>query len=92
MSILKFPNNTAMPDKTSCALCARRISLEEATIGPISADGGVTLMCSGHLWDGLNFIDRLADYMAEEREKYFRANGNNVMRFGGGGQDAWFVY
>lgn len=92
MSILKLPSDDTVPAEVICALCDRRITPDCATLGPINAEGNITILCAGHLWDGLNFIDRLADYMAEEREKYFRNNGNNVMRFGGGGQDAWFVY
>ncbi len=40
-------------------------------------------MCNGHLWDGLQFIDQHADYVANERWKFFRANDHNLMQFGG---------
>lgn len=92
MSILKLASDDTVPAEVICALCERCIPSDCATLGPINAEGGITILCAGHLWDGLKFIDQLADYMAEEREKYFLSNGNKVMRFGGGEQDAWLVY
>lgn len=71
-----------MPEEVSCTLCGRKISLLEATLGPISAEGEVSLLCGGHLWDGRNFIDELADYMAGERRKFFQINDHSLTQFG----------
>lgn len=92
MSILKHPYKNSDAVEIECALCGRLITSDCATFGPVNAEGIITILCAGHLWDGLKFIDQLADYMAEERKKYFRNNGNDIMRFGGGGQDARFIY
>lgn len=92
MSILQFPQNTARPDTITCVLCGRTIGAEQATVGPVDAGGVATLLCGGHLWDGLSFINRLADYTAAERDRYFRNNIDDIIRFGGGRQDAGFVY
>lgn len=82
MGIVNFPYNKPMPEKVSCALCGRDIPMSDATLGSINADGKVSLFCNGHLWDGLKFIDELADYMANERRRFFRANNQNLMQFG----------
>jgi hypothetical protein len=89
MSILKFPNDDTIPAEVVCVLCGKCITTDWATFGPINAEGSVTILCAGHLWDGLSFIDKMADYMAQERAWYFRNNGNNAMRFGGGWQDVY---
>lgn len=92
MSILKLPTDSAVPTEVICGLCTRHISPDCATFGPINAEGNITILCAGHLWGGLSFIDQLADYAAKEREKFLRNNGDNMRHFGGGGQDAWSVY
>jgi hypothetical protein len=71
-----------MPKEVACVLCKRRIALSEAAIGPMNAEGEVSLLCNGHLWDDLKFIDELADYVADERRKFFNANDHNLMQFG----------
>lgn len=90
MSILQFPQNVVY--SKVCPLCGRKIEPEFATVGPVSADGVVVLLCGGHFWDGLNFINRLADYTAAERDKYFRDNLDDIVRFSGGRQGAGFIY
>lgn len=82
MSVANFPYNKPMPKEIDCVLCGRIISPSEATIGPMNAEGEVSLLCNGHLWDDLKFIDELADYVADERRKFFRANDHNLMQFG----------
>lgn len=82
MSVIKFPYNKPMPEKVSCMLCRRKISLFEVTIGPINAEGEVSMLCNGHLWDGRKFIDELADYMAGERRRFFQVNDHNLIQFG----------
>lgn len=85
MGILKLSSNSAVPAEVICGLCTRCIPPDCATLGPINAEGSVTILCAGHLWGGLSFIDQLADYAAKERAKFFRNNGDNLRRFGGGG-------
>lgn len=92
MSIVKFPQNIVCPKEIVCALCGRRVELELVTVGPVNANGAMTLLCSGHLWDGLKFINQLADYTAAERDKYFKNNIGDIVRFGGGQQVAGLVY
>lgn len=91
MSILKAPSNIIFPENALCVLCERSLSLADATLGPINAEGRASLLCGGHLWDGLRFIDMLADYMAVERQKYLNGQGS-VVRFGGVASDAWSIY
>jgi hypothetical protein len=83
MSIIHFPYNQPLPKEVPCVFCKRIISMSELTIGPLNAQGKVSLLCNGHLWDGLKFIDELADYVADERRKLLYANGDNLMQFGG---------
>lgn len=90
MGIIKFPPGVNKVNKLTCAICGRKISPAEATIGPANSEGNPTLLCNGHLWGGLSFIDQMADYMAKERSRYL--GGNDVMDFSGDGQDAWLVY
>lgn len=92
MSILKLPPNIEIPEKAQCVLCGRQLLLADATLGPVNAEGKPSLLCSGHLWDGLRFIDALADYLAAERRKYFKIHGNDLFRFSGVASDAWFIY
>lgn len=82
MSVIKFPYDMPRPEEISCVLCERRIPLQEATIGPTNAEGEVSLLCGGHIWDGRKFIDELADYMAGERRKFFQTNDHGLMQFG----------
>jgi hypothetical protein len=82
MSVINFPYNKPMPKEVTCVLCKRSIPISEATIGPINAKGEMSLLCNGHLWDDLKLIDELADYIAEERRKFFQANGHNLTQFG----------
>ncbi len=82
MSVIKFPYNKPKPERIICALCGRPITLADATIGPLNAKGEVTLLCNGHLWDGLKLINDLADYLAEERLKFFSTNNYSLRQFG----------
>ena len=82
MSVINFPYNKQMPEQVTCELCTRVIPISEATLGPINAEGEVSLLCGGHLWDGRKFIDELADFMAGERRKFFRVNDHNLIQFG----------
>ena len=82
MGVLSFPYNKPISKEISCALCERRILLADATIGPLNAEGGVSLLCNGHLWDDFKLIDELADYIAEQRQTFFKANHHNLMQFG----------
>ena len=80
MSIVSFPYNKPLPEKIICAMCGRNIGMENATIGPLNAKGAVSLFCNGHLWEDRNFVDKLADYNARERQKFFDANGHNLVQ------------
>ena len=82
MNVIDFPYNRPKPAHVTCVLCGRNIPISSATIGPLNAKGEVSLLCNGHLWDDLKFIDMLADYMAEERRKFFFAHKHNLMQFG----------
>jgi len=82
MNVIDFPYNKPTPARIACVLCGRNIPISNATIGPLNAKGEVSLLCNGHLWDELKFIDMLADYMAEERRKFFVTNKHNLMQFG----------
>lgn len=82
MSVTKFPYNKPLPKEITCVLCERKISLTDATLGPLNAKGEVSLLCNGHLWDDFKFIDELADYIADQRQKFFYANHHNLMQFG----------
>lgn len=82
MSVTNFPYNKLVPEEITCPLCGRRILPSDATIGPINAEGEPSLLCNGHLWDGLEFIDELADYIADERRKFFHTNDQNLTQFG----------
>ncbi len=82
MGLVDFPYNKPIPEEITCVLCERRILPSNATIGPLNAEGEVSLLCNGHLWDDLKFIDELADYLAGERHKFFHANSHNLMQFG----------
>lgn len=82
MSIVNFPYNKPAPEEITCVICRRRILPSDATIGPTNAKGEASLLCNGHLWDGLEFINELADYVADERRKFFKANDHNLMQFG----------
>ena len=82
MSILQFPFSADLAAEMSCIICGRALSLDEATLGPKNAEGEVTILCNGHLWDGASFINGLADYAAIERRKYFHTHGNDEMLFG----------
>ncbi len=82
MGVIDFPYNKPMPEEITCVLCKRVIRPADATIGPLNAQGEVSLLCNGHLWDGLRFIDELADYIAGERRKFFYANDHNLMQLG----------
>lgn len=82
MSVVSYPFNEPKPEEIMCVLCKRNITLESATIGPMNAKGGVSLFCNGHLWDGLKFIDQHADYLANERQNFFRTNGHSLTQFG----------
>ena len=82
MSIIKLPNNESLPAEIMCVLCSRRISPADATIGPTDASGEPSMICNGHLWDDLKFIDMLADYLAGERNKFVRINNHASKRFG----------
>ena len=72
-----------MPERVSCILCERSIELSDATLGPVNAEGEISLLCNGHLWDDLKFINGLADYIADERRKFLQLNGHTLMQFGG---------
>jgi hypothetical protein len=82
MSVTSFPYHKPTPTRAICALCKRSISLSEATVGPINAEGEVTLICNEHLREGRKFIDDLADFVAGERRKFFHTNDHNLMQFG----------
>jgi hypothetical protein len=82
MGVIDFPYNKPKPEYVNCVLCERTITMPDATIGPLNAEGEVSLLCNGHLWDDLKFIDEVADYLAEERRKFFYANSHNLMQFG----------
>lgn len=82
MGVINFPYNKPVPKDTACVLCKRRITLSEATIGPTNAKGEPSLLCNGHLWDDLKFIDELADYVAHQRREFLHTNGHNLMQFG----------
>jgi hypothetical protein len=82
MSVTSFPYNKPIPKEIECVLCRRKILPSDATIGPLSASGELSLLCNGHLWDGRKLIDDLADYMAGERRRFFRDNDHNLMQFG----------
>lgn len=82
MGVTNFPYKKPLPKEITCAMCKRKIPPSQATIGPINAEGRVSLLCNGHLWDDLNFIDEFADYMANERRRFFYANGHNLTQFG----------
>lgn len=82
MNVIDFPYNKPRPARVTCVLCGRIIPISNATIGPLNAKGEVSLLCNGHLWDDLKFIDMLADYMAEERRKFFSTHKHNLMQFG----------
>jgi hypothetical protein len=69
MSILQFPQGVEFPATFVCPLCSRQISPADATIGPINGKEQATILCNGHLWDGRQLINMLADYLAEERNK-----------------------
>ncbi len=79
MSIISFPYNTPLPEKITCVICKRDIFIEDATVGPVNALGTASLLCDGHLWDDLKFVDELADYTASERQKFFDSNEYNLM-------------
>lgn len=79
MSILQLPTDKPQPNNTSCCLCGRLISKDIATLGPCDAEGNVTFICVGHSKDGLRFIVMLADYTADERQKFMKRHGNNLM-------------
>lgn len=83
MPVIQLADFETLPAQIVCSLCGRQTHLQDATIGPVNAEGCVTLICNGHLWDGRNFINQLADYMAKERAEFLRNNGHNMMRFGG---------
>ncbi len=82
MGVIDFPYNKPKPKYVKCVLCERTIPTSDATIGPLNAAGEVSLLCNGHLWDDLKFIDEVADYLAEERRKFFYTNHHNLMQFG----------
>lgn len=82
MGIIKFPQNEALPAEITCVLCSRKILPSDATIGPIDANGEPSMLCNGHLWDDLRFIDMLADYLAGERHKFTHANSYVLKQFG----------
>lgn len=82
MGVVDFPYNKPLPEEITCALCKRMILPADATIGPLNSEGEVSLLCNGHLWDDLKFIDELADYLADERRKFFYANHQNLIQFG----------
>lgn len=82
MGVIDFPYNKPIPKQIECVLCGRCVSLADATIGPLNAAGEISLLCNGHLWDDLKFIDELADYLAEQRRKFFYANAHNLVQFG----------
>ena len=80
MSIVSFPYNKPLPKKVTCAMCGRNIGMEDATIGSVSATGTISILCNVHLWEDRNFVDKLADYNARERQKFFDANGPNLIQ------------
>jgi len=82
MGIIKFPQSEPLPEEVTCVLCSRTIAPSHATLGPINANGEPGLLCNGHLWDDLKFIDMLADYLAEERRKFTDANYHVLKQFG----------
>jgi hypothetical protein len=82
MGIIKFPQNEPLSEEITCVLCERKISPLDATLGPLGADGKPSMLCNGHLWDDLKFIDMLADYLAEERRKFTHANSYVLKQFG----------
>lgn len=82
MNVIDFPYNKPKPAHVMCVLCGRNIPISSVTIGPLDAKGEVSLLCNGHFWDDLKFIDMLADYMAEERRKFFFTHKHNLMQFG----------
>ena len=54
--------------------------MDDATIGPVSATGTISILCNVHLWEDRNFVDKLADYNARERQKFFGANDPDLMQ------------
>jgi hypothetical protein len=78
MSIIKFPSNIKFSAAITCVMCGRQIRPVDATLGPINAEGSIALLCNGHLWDGGQLINKLADYLAEERKKLRRNSSNNL--------------
>lgn len=82
MAIINFPYNKTMPKEFTCVLCRRIMPLSDATIGPLKAGGEASLLCNDHLWDGPEFIDSLADYMAGERQRLLDAKDHDLMQLG----------
>ena len=89
MSITQFPQ-IEPPETGGCVICLRTVSSEDATFGPVDANGKVAVLCSGHLWDGRHLINMLADYAVEERRKFLN-NGRDSLRYGEAA-DAWSLY
>lgn len=81
MAIVKLPNDKPIPERLSCAICARLITPDEATAGMLDADNKQQFACNGHFWNPHQFIAGWADFLAAERAK--RTRSQFVLEYGG---------
>jgi hypothetical protein len=72
VSIVQLPANIKSNRSCLCALCAKSLSLADATLGPTGANGNSAIICDDHLIDERRFIRLMADYSA-------LLNGSNAL-------------
>jgi hypothetical protein len=72
MGVTQFPKGMTLPEKVTCVICRKFISLTGATAGLHDAEGNLAFACEGHFWSMSRLIVGWADFMALERSKRLR--------------------
>lgn len=57
-----------------CALCRRKMSREDMTVGLCNHTGEQAFACNGHFWNGAQFICGWIDIELEDERNWFMKN------------------
>jgi hypothetical protein len=72
MAITKLPSGFKLDNPLTCAICHVDLTLDKATAGFYDADNHQALACVSHFSEVEKLILGWADFLAQERRKYFQ--------------------
>jgi hypothetical protein len=75
-----------------CRMCEEWHRRTDMTAGPYCADGRLGFVCNEHVRNFRQIVNLLADFMADERQRYLERKDLSRMKLNEKGPDVWFLH